>query len=94
MIFDITRHAWDRMEKRDISVDDIEWVIWLGKKTEILGSDLFIFGIEEYRLYKRRDGIDLSHLIGITVKCASIGYRLGQPRKVLTVHRNDYRQAA
>ena len=87
-------HAMERMIERQISEEYIDWVIWLGRKTELLGADLYTFGMEDYWLYRKRDGIDLSYLIGISVKCASTSYRPGEPRFVLTVHRDAHRQAA
>ena len=93
MTFIISIHARKRMKEREISYEAIESVMWLGKKMELLGADLFTFSIEEYWLHKR-SGCDLSHLIGITVKCASSSYRPGNPRIVLTVHRRVYSQAA
>ena len=81
---DLTRHAWQRMTARGMSLAAIEAAIEYGRAVHVRGATVSALGRKEVERCRRR-GVDLSRYEGIHVVCSPKGM-------ILTVYRNrDFR---
>ncbi|MCA9177469.1 MAG: DUF4258 domain-containing protein [Planctomycetales bacterium] len=73
-------HAFERMEQRDIDHEAIEVVLDYGREVYTRGAIVHAIGRREIEHWER-EGIDLSRYDGVQVVCSQDG-------TVLTVYRN------
>lgn len=82
--YPITRHAWQRMCARGISLAALDATLTYGRVAHIRNAAIYAIGRSEVSRY-RRHGADLAAYEGIQVVCSLDG-------KVMTVYRNhDFR---
>lgn len=83
-LFDLSRHAQERMDARALSAETISQVLRFGRAAHVRGATIYAIGRKEVRHF-RRDGIDLSNAEGVQVVCSEDGV-------VITAYRNhDFR---
>ena len=76
----ISRHAFDRLEQRNIKAEAVEAVLDYGREVFTRGAVVHAIGQREIRLWAR-EGVDLSRYDGMQVTCSHDG-------NVITVYRN------
>lgn len=82
--FDLSWHAWQRINGRGLSLDAIQRVIKFGRAVHVRGATIFAVGRKESTRFGH-EGIDLSDVEGIQVVCSNDGV-------IMTVYRNrDFR---
>ncbi|MFH1882314.1 MAG: DUF4258 domain-containing protein [Planctomycetota bacterium] len=82
--FDLSRHAWQRINGRGLSLDAIQRVIKFGRVAHVRGAKIFAVGRKESARFNL-ESIDLSDVEGVQVVCSDDGV-------IMTVYRNrDFR---
>ena len=78
--YKLTRHAWERMCGRGLSLDMVRRVLKWGRVVYVRGATIYAVGRKETERCQQ-DGIDLSDVEGVQVVCSHSG-------AVMTAYRN------
>ncbi len=81
----LTRHAWQRMQERNISLHAAVEAFLYGRRAHVRGSVVYAIGRKEIA-EARREGVDLSAEDGVQIVCSP------RDEVVITAYRNrDFR---
>lgn len=78
--YNLTRHAWERMGCRGISLDKVRRVLNYGRVAHVRGATIYAVGRKEVECFAV-DGVDLSDVEGVQIVCNDSG-------TIMTVYRN------